>query len=174
MLDAVRCCSGNDTSCCVGREKNTIYPLDRAYDSVFLCTGYKFDASLFRERPQMQRFADGQRHHTCLNCLRRHRSALSSKLCLHALWAVCSGLSVCSVRWLSVRVFCWELRMPRAAHSRGLVVVVMDKSALCWLAWRAVGEAFPDAPARLDNDDERGFTSKFPALSGGNHLLFYH
>ena len=64
--------------------------------------------------------------------------------------------------------------MPRAAHSRGLVVVVMDKSALCWLAWRAVGEAFPDAPARLDNDDERGFTSKFPALSGGNHLLFYH
>ena len=36
----------------------------------------------------------------------------------------------------------------------------MDKSALCWLAWRAVGEAFPDAPARLDNDDERGFTSR--------------
>ena len=116
MLDAVRCCSGNDTSCCVGREKNTIYPLDRAYDSVFLCTGYKFDASLFRERPQMQRFADGQRHHTCLNCLRRHLSALSSKLCLHALWAVCSGLSVCPVRVLwavcpsvcSIRVFCWE------------------------------------------------------------------
>ena len=127
MLDAVRCCSGNDTSCCVGREKNTIYPLDRAYDSVFLCTGYSFDASLFRERPQMQRFADGQRHHTCLNCLRRR-----------------------------------------------MVVMDTSKSALCWLAWRAVGEAFPDAPARLDNDDERGFTSKFPALSGGNHLLLYH
>ena len=125
MLDAVRCCSGNDTSCCVGREKNTIFPLDRAYDSVFLCTGYQFDATLFREPPQMQRFADGQRHHTCLTCLR--------------------------------------LRM-----------VVMDKSALCWLAWRAVGEAFPDAPARLDKDDERGFTSKFPALSGGNRLLLYH
>ena len=33
-----------------------VYPLDRAYDSIFLCTGWKFDATLFASgfRPDMQ------------------------------------------------------------------------------------------------------------------------
>ena len=47
-----------------GAFDTTVYPLDRAYDAIFLCTGWRFDPSLFAEgsTPAMQRFAsDGAR-----------------------------------------------------------------------------------------------------------------
>ena len=57
MLDMVWCCSAGNTRCCKNRAQSTIYPLDRAYDAVLLCAGFKFDPSLFAEgaAPRMQR-----------------------------------------------------------------------------------------------------------------------